>query len=66
MITREDARLDWTRAAREVADRIRAMLPSPGAYATMRRNVYKFADAAVTDGSGAPGAVLAYRAGVWW
>lgn len=63
MITREDARLDWTRAAREVADRIRAMLPSPGAYATCGGNVYKFADAAVTDGSGAPGAVLGVQSG---
>ena len=63
MITREDARLDWTRPAREVADRIRAMLPSPGAFATCGGNVYKFADAVVTDGSGAPGAVLGIENG---
>ncbi len=63
MITREDARLDWTRPAREVADRIRAMLPSPGAFATCGGSVYKFADAAVTDGEGAPGTVLGVKDG---
>lgn len=63
MITREDARLDWTRPAREVADRIRAMLPSPGAFATCGGNVYKLAGAIVTDGSGTPGAVLGVQNG---
>lgn len=58
LITREDARIDWTRPAREVCDRIRAMLPSPGAFATCGENVYKFADAVVTEGKGVPGTVL--------
>ena len=42
----------------EVCDRIRAMLPSPGAFATCGENVYKFADAVVTEGKGVPGTVL--------
>lgn len=63
MITREDARLDWTRPAREVADRIRAMLPAPGAFALCGDQTYKFADAVVTEGSGAPGTVLDVREG---
>lgn len=58
MIGREDARLDWTRPARAVADRIRAMLPSPGAFGMCGENIYKFADAITTDANGEPGTVL--------
>lgn len=63
MITREDARIDWTCTAREVADRIRAMLPAPGAFATCGENVYKFADAVTAEGTGVPGTVLGVQGG---
>lgn len=63
MITREDARIDWTCTAREVVDRIRAMLPAPGAFAMCGTNVYKVADAVVIDGKGMPGTVLGVREG---
>ena len=63
MITREDARIDWNQSARAVADRIRAMLPAPGAFAVSGESVYKLADAVVTAESGTPGAVLGVKDG---
>lgn len=63
MITREDARIDWTKSARQVADRIRAMLPAPGAFAACGADVYKFADAQPVPGEGKPGEVLGVEQG---
>lgn len=63
LITREDARIDWMRTAREVADCIRAMLPAPGAFASSGEAVYKFADAVVSEKTGEPGMVLGVENG---
>lgn len=62
-IGRDDARLDWTRPAAEVARHIRAFDPRPGAFATLGDAELKLFGAH-TDATqtGAPGAVLAISA----
>jgi methionyl-tRNA formyltransferase len=57
-IGREDARLDWSRPACELERVVRAMRPSPGAGTTLDGEQLKVWRARVTEGSGAPGAVL--------
>ena len=41
LITRDDARLDWTRPAAELENRVRAMSPSPGAFTATPGGVLK-------------------------
>lgn len=63
-IGRDDARLDWTRPAIEVARHIRAFDPRPGAFATLGDAEVKLFGAHA-DGApvaGAPGTVLALTA----
>ncbi len=57
-LTREDERLDWSRGAEDVARRIRALDPSPGAWTECRGRPLKLFGARVADGRGAPGTVL--------
>jgi methionyl-tRNA formyltransferase len=35
MLTKEDGRLDWSKSARAVHDRVRGMSPWPGAYSAL-------------------------------
>lgn len=59
-VTREHARLDWTRTAIEVARAIRAYDPAPGAWSVVRDTETRLYGARVaTDVSGDPGFVLA-------
>jgi methionyl-tRNA formyltransferase len=63
-IEREDARIDFTRSAAEVARTIRAFDPKPGAFSTLAGNEIKLFGARVAhrEGSGSdaePGTVLA-------
>ncbi len=54
-ISREDARLDWTRSARELERAVRAFNPSPGAWTLFMGKVLKVSRARRVDGSGTPG-----------
>jgi methionyl-tRNA formyltransferase len=57
-ISRDDARLDWSRPARELERVVRAMRPAPGAGTTLEGEQLKIWRARIADGSGLPGAVL--------
>jgi methionyl-tRNA formyltransferase len=58
-ITREQARIDWTRPAIDVSRTIRAFDPVPGAYSTLRGTEVKLFGARVAqDVEGDPGVVL--------
>jgi len=59
-IGRDDAKLDWSRDAAEVARRIRAFDPAPGAWTTLGTLEIKcFRPRACAAGGGPPGTVLA-------
>ena len=58
-LTRENARIDWTRPAVDVSRVIRAFDPDPGAYSRLRDNDVKLFGARVAaDAAGDPGTVL--------
>ena len=58
-ITREQARIDWTRPAVDVSRTIRAFDPVPGAFSTLRATEVKLFGARVApDVQGDPGVVL--------
>ena len=57
-IDKQDARVDWSLSADEVARRIRAYNPFPGAFCFLGDTRIKIWRADVVGGSGAPGAVL--------
>jgi methionyl-tRNA formyltransferase len=58
-VTREQARVDWTRPAVEVSRVIRAYDPVPGAYSTLHDNEVKlFGVRVAQDAKGDPGVVL--------
>ena len=58
-LTKEEARLDWSRPAAELARAIRGYTPFPGAFATLNGEPLKLWSASVTDGKGQPGEILA-------
>jgi methionyl-tRNA formyltransferase len=60
-ITKSEARIDWTRPAREVERQVRAFNPFPGAVARIRDIELKVWRAALRDESGPAGTIL--RAG---
>ncbi len=59
-ISREDGRLDWTQPARQLANRIRAFTPWPGAFTHLppQNALLKIWQAQSTDASGPPGTIL--------
>lgn len=57
-IDRGVARIRWNESACEVACRIRAMDPAPGAYTTIRGTEIKLFGATMCDGDGAHGEIL--------
>ncbi len=59
MIRKEDGQLDFTRSAAELERRMRAFYPWPGAYTTFQGTRLSVTRAAVLQGQGAPGEVLA-------
>jgi methionyl-tRNA formyltransferase len=61
-IRKGDGRIDWSRSAREVHDRIRAMNPWPGAAAEWRAEPVKLWRSCIGEGSGPPGTVLRLQA----
>lgn len=62
MIKKEDGKLDWSKSARELERRLRAFTPWPGAFCTFEGGLFKVTKAAVGEGKGAPGTVLAANA----
>jgi len=58
-IAREEERLDWTGGAEDVARKIRAFDPRPGAWTSCRQRDLKLFGAAAAPEGGEPGCVLA-------
>ena len=58
-ISKAEARIDWTQTAPEIARRIRAFDPFPGSVTEFKGVAIKIWRAVLTDGSGAPGNVIA-------
>ena len=56
-ITREQARIDWTRPAVETERAVRAFDPFPGAFSQFDQQVVKVWKAELADASGQPGTV---------
>lgn len=57
-ISKEEARIDWTRPAREIDAHIRGLAPFPGAWAEVNGERLKILYAEPISGSGKPGVVL--------
>jgi methionyl-tRNA formyltransferase len=57
-IDKAEARIDWSRPAREVDRLIRGLSPFPGAWSTQEGQRIKFLASRVEPGQGAPGTVL--------
>jgi methionyl-tRNA formyltransferase len=60
-IDKRETRLDWSRPALELERAVRAFRPAPGAFALLDGEPVKIWRARVVDGSGEPGAVLAFQ-----
>jgi methionyl-tRNA formyltransferase len=58
-LSREDGRIDWTKPAEVIDRQIRAFDPWPGTFTTLDGVTLKILGAKLTEGSGAPGTVLA-------
>ena len=53
----DDAKIDWTRSAKEVYNLIRGTNPQPGAWTTYNGEVLKIFDCSMSEVSGTPGEV---------
>ncbi len=60
-LTRDDERLDWLRPCEEVARKIRALDPAPGAWTDCRGAPLKLFGARPAPGEGVPGLVIGMR-----
>ena len=54
-ILKDEARIDWTKSAREIDCLIRGLSPSPGAWCEVKGERLKILYAEPVSGSGAPG-----------
>jgi methionyl-tRNA formyltransferase len=57
-ISKDETRLDWSRPAEELLNRIRGLAPAPGAWAEIQGERIKILKAAIAEGASAPGTVL--------
>jgi methionyl-tRNA formyltransferase len=64
MLKKEDGRVDWGKPAVEIRNQIRGMLPWPGAFTYSNGKMLKIYNAAVSEGKGEPGEVLAAAQGI--
>jgi methionyl-tRNA formyltransferase len=66
MLKREDGRIEWTRSAEEIYNRMRGFAPWPGAYAEFRGQTCHLWGKPVSNGKveAAPGTILARRGAV--
>jgi methionyl-tRNA formyltransferase len=62
MLKKEDGAIEWSRSAQQVHDRVRAMIPWPGAYLRRGNDRVRVHRTRVVDGTGAPGTILAIGA----
>lgn len=58
MLTREDARVDWSRGARELSCLVRSLNPWPVAAASLHGTSLKIFAACPVEGTGTPGEIL--------
>lgn len=58
MLKKEDGRIDWSRPAAEIHNRVRGLDPWPGAYTCLAGEVLKIARTLPEPGTGEPGTVL--------
>ncbi len=58
MLKKEDGRIDWSKPAGEIRNRIRGMIPWPGAYTYSNGKMIKIYKAAVAEGEGKQGEVI--------
>ena len=63
VIRKEESAILWSRRAREIACQVRALNPSPGAYALMGKKRLKIWQVEIVDGEGEPGSFLEPRGG---
>jgi methionyl-tRNA formyltransferase len=63
-LSRDDARIDWTRSAQEIERQVRAFDPWPGTFSTIDGAPLKVLSAMVADGDGPPGTVTDDRLSV--
>jgi methionyl-tRNA formyltransferase len=57
-ITKDEARIDWTKSAHEIDCLIRGLSPAPGAFTEVKGERLKILYAEPASGNGAPGTVL--------
>jgi methionyl-tRNA formyltransferase len=61
-IKKQDGRIDWTKSARFIWNRVRGFTPWPGTFTELRgespARILKIWQASVSDGSGTPGEIL--------
>lgn len=69
ILTREHARIDWTRSAQAIQNQLRGFYPWPGASSTLRGKTFKILRANVLNEAGVqgpPGTVLEAPRGRLW
>ena len=57
-ISKDEARIDWSRAAQELQRHVQGLAPYPGAWFEVNGERIKLLDAETVDGAGKPGEVL--------
>ena len=57
-ISKDEARIDWTRPATELERHVQGLAPFPGAWFELAGERVKLLRAEATDGSGSPGLVI--------
>lgn len=63
-IAKSEEEIYWPAAARSIFDQIRALLPSPAAYTTVKGKRLKILAASCVDGQGEPGVLVAVEDGL--
>lgn len=67
MLKKSDGKIDWSRSAESICNRVRGVTPWPGAYAVLRGKTVKLFDLQCVDGIvGDPGAVVRADKNGWW
>jgi len=59
ILKKEDGRIDWTKPAREILNRMRGFDPWPGAHSTLRGQKFQVWKASVGEAKLSPGALRA-------
>ena len=62
MLSKADGRVDWTRSAQAVHDRVRGLSPWPGSFVEQPGGPLKIHRTRLAQGQGEPGTILAHDA----